>query len=92
MTESQKYQFLMLAFEHLADDKDLTYRIANESGLVVGSTTSLGEILADTVFVSRKTFDADDVAVVKKALQRAGKRYPGDVINDCVGVMLGLKS
>jgi hypothetical protein len=92
MTESQKYDRLMLAFEHLADGKDLTHRIPNENPLVVGSTTELGQILADTTFVSRKVFDADDVAVVKKALKDAGKRYPGDVISDCVAVMLGLKA
>jgi hypothetical protein len=91
MTESQKYDRLMLVFEHLADGKDLTYRIANESGLAVGSKTSIGEILADITFVSRKVFDADDVEVVKKALKDAGKRYPGDVISECVAVMLGLK-
>jgi hypothetical protein len=92
MTESQKYDRLMLAFEHLGAGKDLTYRIANESGLVVGSTTSLGEILADTTFVSRRVFDTDDVEVVKKALKEAGKRYPCDAISDCVAVTLGLKA
>ena len=64
MTEAQKYQRLMLVFEHLADGKDLNYRIANESGMVVGSTTSLGEILTETTFVSRRVFDTDVVPAV----------------------------
>lgn len=31
MNEAQKYWLLMLAFHHVADGKDLTYRIANEN-------------------------------------------------------------
>jgi hypothetical protein len=37
------------------------------------------------------TFDPDDVAVVKAAFAKSGKRYPGDVISDCARVMVGLK-
>ena len=92
MNEAQKYRLLMLAFHHVAGGKGLTDRIANENSLVVGSTTSIGEILANTALVSRKVFDADDVAVVKAAFARQGKRYPGDVISDCVGALLGLKA
>jgi hypothetical protein len=91
MNEAQKYRLLMLAFHYLADGKDLTHRIANENSLVVGSTSSIGEILAGMAFVSRKSFDPDDVAVVKAAFAKSGKRYPGDVISNCARAMVGLK-
>ncbi|SHI04755.1 hypothetical protein [Bradyrhizobium erythrophlei] len=90
MNEAQKYRLLMLAYHHLADGKDLIHRIANENSLVVGSTSSIGEILG-TAFVSRKTFDPNDAEVVKAAFAKSGKRYPGDVISDCARVMVGLK-
>lgn len=89
MNEAQKYRILMLAFDNLAKGKDLTHRIANENSLVVGSKSSIGEILG-TAFVSRRTFDPDDVAVVKDAFAKSGKQYPGNVISDCARVMVGL--
>ena len=92
MNESQKYHRLMLALHSLADGMALTDRISDTENDGYGLKFGIDEILATTVFVSRKTFDSDDIATVKAAFARVGKRYPGDIISHCVGVLLGLRT
>jgi hypothetical protein len=50
------------------------------------------EILTGTTFVSWKTFEVDDVVVIKQAFVQVGKKYPGDIIHECVAVLLGLRA
>ena len=91
MNDSQKYHHLMLAFEELAADKKLSDRIFDKENDGYGIGFRIDNILADTVFVSRTEFNAEDVPCVVKAFERAGKSYPGPNISTCVGVLLGLK-
>jgi hypothetical protein len=74
----------MLAFDAMAAGKGLTGRFIDKEDF--GRDFANDKTLADTAFVSRRIFEANDLAQVNAAV---GKQYPGADIPKCVAGLLG---